>query len=247
MNSKYFYPFSNNFIYFFVRKVIMKRGQLFGNVLIYFFIAITVIFLVIFGISSVQNIKKKNEQLSFISFATNLQNNLNNFKKRSFGSSQEIVLPVPEKTKTVCFVDRNKEINKYANAELSTDFEAFKDENVFFSPSYDISPQKISSIEIEGWENPLCVFTEDNKLKLKLISTGNSTKITSAKKNIAKADCVTLYFNAEPENTIDVVFLANGYSSEDAFASDVDSYIKDVFFQTKPFSEKKKKNQLLQG
>jgi len=211
----------------------MKKSQMFvSKTFIYILITIITAGILIFGYKGIQEARKNSEEVQMSLFLNSLKKSIEKQRVYPFGSTDQLTFSLPNKIRSVCFVDNPKNLNELTNSELSSQFGNYEDFNIFFMPFVEHIPQKLAGFKLE--ENPLCISNMDGKVKLQLKSLGNIVEISASNKTNTEADCVSVAYNGE--DNIDIVFLNYGYSNINNFAGDVNDYIVNVFSTVEPFA-----------
>ena len=148
---------------------------------------------------------------------------------KNIGSSQILNINTPEGMNSVCFVERNKEINRFSNPVLDIQLN-LSFNNIYFEPK----EYPAASLDAFGLEiNPLCVQVFNNKINLKFESLGNKTKISAAEPSgVKQSKCQSLVYNGEKR--IDVAFMGIGYGSTKALSDDAQLFISNIFKKIEP-------------
>ena len=219
----------------------MKKSQLqLGQPFIWISMIVFIAFLLIFSTKAINNIKTTAKQTEIKNFVISLRSALEEMSY-NFGSVKELALSLPIDVSSVCFVDSSKKINPLINNKLNIQINKFPDKNLFLSPSSESYPYHIGYIKLQENENPLCIKTVNGKIRLKLTGRGNTTSVTASNPSDKEVDCVSLLYNGDPNDKVDIVFLAYNYDKTEDFTSEVNDYINNVFLKTEPFKSNKKK------
>ena len=147
---------------------------------------------------------------------------------------------MPSDIESVCFVDKSKDASPFINSDLNYEIEKYSDKNVFFEPFDKSAPVFLEGFELEIDENPFCLKVIDSTIKLSITSKSNKSLISTFRPSEKDTDCVSVLYNSEPENSVDVVFLGYSYGKFDDFRKDVNKNIN-VFLTTEPFKSSKEK------
>ncbi|MFH2028155.1 MAG: hypothetical protein ABIJ08_03385 [Nanoarchaeota archaeon] len=218
----------------------MKKSQIFGVPLMYLLFGVFAIAIIIFGFFGVRWVSDSSKEAQFTNFLLTLQNKLSVQRLKAYAIAQE-VFAVPGDVSSVCFVDTTKNFTTFANKRLTEKIAAFSDHNVFMEPLDLYSPQKLQYLTLTHSENPLCVKVMNNKLSLKLEGDGKNTQISALQEMKKEAECVSIIYNGDPDEKMDVVFLGYGYGKNASFVYDVNKYINDVFFKMDAMAENRNK------
>ena len=192
--------------------------------------------LVFFVMDRLGSIKSLVREKELNNFAVSMDSILRKQSAKSYESTDEVVFSLPEDISSVCFVDNSKEIDKFAKKGLLNRLILDETKNMFLSPIEKNPSFKLENIELEG-SNPLCVKTKQGKIKLKLTSKGDNSLVEAEDFSDKDIDCVSVVYNGEPEDKVDIVFLSYGYERAEEFAGDVNNYINNIFSTTEPFKE----------
>jgi hypothetical protein len=181
--------------------------------------------------ASVSSMEHKN-------FIKNVEKKVNDYaftKKR--GSSEKVFLRVPNDVKTVCFVDRKKDI-MLSSPVLDMQINADSSSSIFFDPS-EFHSAGLSNFTLK--KNPLCINAEGGAVSLKFESRGDSAFISAGDEKSEKTDeCTALVYSGD-ENKISIVFLGFNYENSAELGSAAGVYISQVFEKISPFAENIKK------
>ncbi|MDP7141416.1 MAG: M64 family metallopeptidase [Candidatus Woesearchaeota archaeon] len=181
------------------------------------------------------NLLVKEKELG--NFVTSLNNVLKKQSAESYDNADLVTLSLPEDISSVCFADGSKEIDRFAKRGLASRVMVDKTQNLFLSPIEDNPSFRLNNIEV-GEINPLCVKTRQGKISLKLTNKGKNALVEAKDAFDKDVDCVSVVYNGEPEEKIDVVFLNYGYTKEEEFAKDVNDYVNSFFLNIEPFKAK---------
>jgi len=205
----------------------MKKAQ---SPLIVALILLIAALTLIWGLGIFKDVGKSTEKAEMRNFATSLERALHQ-QAPKYDGMNEISLALPRSVEGVCFTDRTKEFNEFADLQLSKSKNNFPDNNLFLAPYEDFVSFNIDDLLLE--ESPLCVHNKEGVVVLTLTGKGEGTLIQAAGN---KPDCTQVLYHGSPDEKIDVVFLKNGYESNEDFEADVNDYINVVFQQIAPFS-----------
>ncbi len=207
--------------------------------MIYLMFSVVAFIVIVFGIMGIKHVGDINKEAQITNFAISLQNKLstqrvevNNIDKDTFA--------LPSDINRICFVDTAKQFSPLVNQRLAERRNAFQEQNVFFSPEK-YSPRQMHYLDLADSENPLCLDVINGKLALNFEGDGNKTRVSTQEDGLKSFDCVSVLYNGEPEEKLDIVFLGYGYKSSDDFSSDVNHYVNNVFFEIEPFKSNKNK------
>jgi len=218
----------------------MKRSQLIiGRALIYILIAFMVLAVGIWGFKQINDLKIAGKQAALNNFIVSLRNTVKKQSLSSAGSISEETFALPDDIESVCFVDTSEVISPFVDNKLNIQRKVFEEENVFIKPFEKFSPNRIDAISIRKEENPLCIKVIHGRIKLALESKGNHTVITTFRPAEKDIECVTVLYNSDPEDSIDITFLGYGYKKVEDFASDVSKYSNTVILNTEPFKSRR--------
>ena len=116
----------------------MKKGQLFGQPLIYIFIAIVSVLILVFGINLAKNLGETGNKVITKVFYEDVESKLNSVYSDSLGSVVSLEsIKVPSILREVCFIDRSYEIDlsgvQDSNLKIliETSFNSNDDKNFF--------------------------------------------------------------------------------------------------------------------
>ena len=192
-------------------------------------IAVIAIFFVVWGVRQVGQTEKIADEARLRAFTASLENSMN-VKSNRLGDVEERVFSLPEDVESICFVDNQKEIDEFANNELRSQLKQFPRFNIFLFPSEKFNPVRLN---IQLKQNPLCLEPSNSKIKLILENKGSFAEINT--EATQDKDCVSVVYNGNPDEKIDMVFLPYGYDDLKDFSKDVDSYINKQFNVVEPF------------
>jgi len=209
--------------------------------MIYIAIAVVSVILLFGGIRTIFKLGKDSKQLEYDNFVISLNTVLEKQRLQSVGSLKDQTFSVPRDVELVCFFDDHKEVRAFRNSEVAEFRKANPDYNIFFSPSRNYYPDNLEHVSLREDENPLCIEPVNSKIRLGLQSEGRTTQITSLIPDAIEEDCVSVLYQGDPQDKIDVVFLGYGYKSSESFESDVNARINNVMFNIYPFNENKYK------
>jgi len=220
-----------------LRSVSNKKSQFsLGMPLVIIIFIIFAGFLLFFVMGRLTDIKSLVREKELNNFALSLNNILKKQSMVSYGSIDEIILSLPEDINSVCFVDSSKEIDRFAKKGLSSRLILDETKNLFLSPIEKNPTFRLDNLELKE-SSPLCIKTKQGKISLKLTSTGKNSLVEAKDISDRDIDCVSVIYNGEPEDKIDIVFLGHGYEEVGEFARDINGYINNIFSITEPFKE----------
>ena len=218
-----------------------KKGQ-FRKPITFVIAGVMAVVIIVFGYFLVQNLAESNEKRELANFIASLKNTAEKYSsgpQGSYGSVNDKVLSLPTKVSEVCFIDRSKKVNKLANNELNSWIGNFPESNLFVYPLSEFGAFKVDYISAE--ENPVCIKAVGGKIKLRLTSKGGFVEIGSLAQEEKEEDCVSIVYNEEPKDAVDIVFLGYAYENKNEFREDVNKYVNDVFMEIEPFKSNKDK------
>ncbi len=158
-----------------------KRGQLFGQPIMYVFYAIVAILVLVFGIRIAIQLNEKGDLLKEEVFFSDLEEKFDSVYRDSYGSSISLIdLKVPSDFVEICFMDigQEKDLSEITLSRLKdlidSSYDAEVEENVFVIKA----DQKDLSIEIGRYfvlqddKSVLCDKLTDGELDIKLVNEG---------------------------------------------------------------------------
>lgn len=158
-----------------------KKGQLFGQPIMYVFYAVVAILVLVFGIRIAIQLNEKSDLLKEEIFFSDLEEKFDSVYRDSYGSSISLIdLKVPSNFIELCFMDigQEKDLSEVTLTKLKdligASYDAEVDDNVFVIKA----DQKDLSVEIgryfvlEGNASVLCDKLTDGKLDIKLVNEG---------------------------------------------------------------------------
>lgn len=211
----------------------MTKKGFSNNPLIYIIFTLTIILILFFGLNILTKTTKTTTKVELTNFLLSLNKAIKEQSYHSYDSVNELTFNLPIDIDEVCIIDKIKKLDTFANTELASLIEIYADKNIFFSPSTKYIPGELQNFEVD--ENPLCIKVTQGKIKLTLTSKGNASQISTPLQEIQEKDCVSLIYNGDPDNKIDLVFLGQNYNDVKEFIPAVDDYIQNVFLITEPF------------
>ena len=218
----------------------MKKAQLVGRPIMNALFTIVAVLILIFGAVQITNWAKTSGELEITHFHNTLTNIIKKQTSKSYGSVDEKAIALPYEIETLCLVDRSKNISPLIKCELNDEINKYENKNVFFEPFDRFTPIQIDNFELDKDENPLCLESISNIARLSLTGKGNKSLISTFRPSEKEVDCVSVLYNSQPNNSIDIVFLPYGYEKFNNFVEDVNKNIN-TFMETEPFSSNKEK------
>lgn len=218
----------------------MKKSQFFGKPVFYLLTAIIILLILVFSYTQIQKILGFTKQGQLKSFTINLEDNLKKYASGKYGGKgtiKEETFTLPKDIESICFIDRDKEIDFLINNELNSYTARFNDSNLFIKPFSEFAPFGMGYFSLDDKTNPLCVKAINNKVNLRLTNIGRGKmKIEAQEVSDIDVECKKKLYH--DENKMDVVFLAYGYEDKEDFDADVDYYIDKIFMKIEPFKAK---------
>jgi len=154
----------------------MKKGQLFGQPLVYIFIAIVSVLVLVFGINLAKNLGDVGSTVITKVFYEDVGGKLNSVYSDSLGSVISLEsIKVPSSLREVCFIDRSYEIDSSVVQDsnlkkiIEESFNSEDDKN-FFIMADEIDIKKLNRIELD--ESIICDDLSDGKVNIKFINNG---------------------------------------------------------------------------
>lgn len=159
----------------------MKKGQAIGQIFTYIIAIIITAIILGYGYNSIVSIKQKSEQVSYIKFKNDLQNEI---KKISFdfGSVKKVSFSLPKNYKQVCFVETPPDEDTpipITNPKYPIIVDSSKSgvkKNVFLVENIAKDSFYIGKIVLP--EDLFCVNTINGRIQLKLEGMGDHAKIS---------------------------------------------------------------------
>ncbi|MBU1704289.1 MAG: hypothetical protein KJ922_02910, partial [Nanoarchaeota archaeon] len=217
-----------------------KKAQIITRPILVAVSAFMIGLLMFAGIRTVVKFNERQNQMAYDNFVTSLSTALNNQRLQGVGSLRDLTFSVPGGIELVCFFDDNKEIRAYRNNEVVEYKNNYPEYNVFFSPSK-FDPEQVDYVSLRNDENPLCIEPVKGKIRLGLQSEGRATQVTSLVPEAIAEDCISVLYQGDPEEKIDVVFLGYKYKTSADFEKDVNDRINNIMFKIYPFGDHKSK------
>ena len=218
----------------------MKKAQLTARPILQALFALVAVLILIFGGIQVTKWVQTSKSIGTINLHTTLTNVIKRQTASSYGSVDEKVIALPSDIEQLCFVDRTKEISPLINCDLNPELNKYEEKNIFFAPFDKHTQINIPNFELHQDENPLCLRPIGGTIRLSLVSKGNRTELSTFRPSEKTVDCVSVLYNSEPNNSIDIVFLPFGYNKFDDFQKDVNKNIN-TFLEIEPFNSSKDK------
>ena len=152
----------------------MSKAQ--SRQIVYLIMVVFALVILLFGYEAVQKITAFNREREIKNFGITLENNLKRYSTMpySYGSVNEKAFSLPGGVESICFVDRSKEINRFADNELNVQVNNFPDENIFLKPFGEFIPINVKYLELSEGNNPLCVKAVNSKISLALTTKGSA-------------------------------------------------------------------------
>jgi len=213
----------------------VKKAQILTKPVTYIAILVIISLFVVWSVGQFNKINQSAEEARLTSFTKSLENILTSAKSTRLGDVDEKTFSIPDGATEMCFVDETIEIDEFANLELTSQRRMFPGFNIFIFPSNKFNPLSVDRLRVYEYNNPLCVKTTNGKVKLSFENKGKFSEI-NAENPVQETDCVSLAYNGDPSNKIDVVFLGYAYDDSADFAEDVERYIQGQFVTVEPFS-----------
>ncbi len=217
-----------------------KRGQIPAKIVVSIFISIALFMLALYFLINVRDVKEQYETAEIINLKTSIQTRVLQQSAKPKESVSNVSISVPAGVERVCFLDSNKEYDRFRNPEISELFSDDKINNLFLLSDEGFFSYRIDKLDIHAKNNPMCMRIDDGKINLQLISKGSSVE-ARASLVTQDVDCVSVYENGEPERKIDVVFLGYGFSNLNKYGDEVNRYVNDILLEFAPFNEYKDK------
>ncbi len=218
----------------------MKKSQFFSKPVFYALAAVIVLLILVFSYFQLQKIMGFSEQNQLKTFTLNFENELKKYSSGKYGgkgSIKEDSFSLPKDIESVCFVDRDKEIDFLINNELNSYMERFNDSNLFIKPFNKYAPYKIEYFGIDEETNPLCVKAINDRINLRLTNIGDGKmKIEAQEVSDMDIECKKKLYHGE--DRMDIVFLPSDYGDKEDFNADVDYYMDKIFLTVEPFKTK---------
>lgn len=201
-----------------------------GKIILYLLVVVIIGFFVFWISTEFRSTGERVEKKEMANFIASFDNILQK-QIYKYDAVKEQSFALPADVELVCFVDKEKDVNPYVNNELNSYIEIYPDYNMFFFPdNYD--PEQIENMELE--ENPLCIGSH-GKISLSFTGKGSKTLVKAINNTDKELDCVTVLYNGDPQDKLDLIFLGNDYENLDDFSEDVSKYVNNLFLKTKPF------------
>ena len=160
----------------------MKRAMAVQQVFIYMIAGLSFAFILIFGVNMVQDLMAKGEQVEFMQFKTNLENNVKKIYS-DFGAARTLDFSLPVKYSEVCFVDMDADYDESLCAKSVIACDAWEtagswddaDQNVFLDPP---APAAIRTYKLRMDGGYMCVPVVNGKFTLRLEGRGNAAYLS---------------------------------------------------------------------
>jgi len=218
----------------------MKKSQFFGKPVFYLLVAIFILLILVFSYTQMQKIFGFTKQGQLKIFTFSLENNLKKYAFGTYGGKgtvKEETFSLPEDVESICFVDRDKEIDFLINNELNSYMARFNESNLFMKPFSEFAPYRIGYFSLDDETNPLCVKVINNRVNLRMTNIGGGKmKIETQEVKDIDVECKKKLYHGE--DRMDIVFLPYGYEDKEDFSADVDYYIENIFMKIYPFKAK---------
>ncbi|QQG38458.1 MAG: hypothetical protein HYS32_02515 [Candidatus Woesearchaeota archaeon] len=143
--------------------------------LIYIFALIVSALILVFGLTQVFKLKSSAEQIEIGQFKLSIEKQIDEIYNLDKGSSLEVIIPVTEKIKEVCFVDNTKTLST-TNAKLG--------DLAFLNPSHNVfiigedlnSDKSFNAEHLKPDISPIC-FSTKGKLNIILENKGRYVSV----------------------------------------------------------------------
>lgn len=159
----------------------MKKGQLFGQPIMYVFYAIVAVLVLVFGIRIAIQLSEKGDMLKEEIFFSDLEEKFNDVYRDSYGSSISLRdLTVPDSFVEICFMDlgEEKDLSEVTLTRLKdiidNAYESEFDDNVFVikKDQGDLSFEIGRDFALEGNTSVLCDKLSDKVVDIRLVNEG---------------------------------------------------------------------------
>jgi len=211
----------------------MHRKGVSDNPVMYIVLIIAFVLILLFGFTILTQTTKSETKIELTNFIISLNKAILQQREHSYDSSSDLTLGLPNDITEVCILDRSRKLDRFSNTQLTSVADIYPESNLFFSPDAKYMPGTLQNAILE--QSPLCIKTDQGKIKLTLTSKGNVTKIAAPEQEINEKDCVSLIYNGDSNNKIDIVFMGQNYANAKEFIPAVDNYIQNALFATEPF------------
>jgi hypothetical protein len=159
----------------------MRKGQIFGEMFKYIFIAIVAVLVLVFGIRIVSELRDTGEDLTEKVFFEDIEKKFNTVYSDSYGSVVSLEnVQVPKTMKEICFVDYNNPFNlegiENKNMELAIEgsYSIDDDKNIFTLGSTLDKRKAVKELILNSFV--LCDSLEDSVVNIKLTNSGQKIK-----------------------------------------------------------------------
>ena len=155
----------------------MNKGQFVGQIFIYVLAVIITAIVLGYGYKAVVTFKEKSDQVSYIQFKTNLQNDIESITS-DFGTVEIKLYSIPLNFKEVCFVKNYPSLKTLSNTEhpiIEDSVNSKVEKNVFLVEN--IAKDSFYAGKIDVEKDLYCINTANGKLRLRLEGMGDHTKI----------------------------------------------------------------------
>jgi len=159
----------------------MKKGQIFGQPLMYIFFAIVAVLILGFGIKLAVDFSNLGNDVTIKVFKEDIEKKVNIVYSDSFESSISLAdIKVPSTIREICFLDSSKKevdfndvIDEGLRKVIQASYEAISDNNVFIKGE-ELEISRISVLVLD--EALVCDDLSDGKIDIKLINSGQTVK-----------------------------------------------------------------------
>lgn len=153
----------------------MKKSQIYGQIFIYILTLVLVSFILIYGYNSIQNFKKRAEQVSCLKFRNDISSAVESITS-DYGSVKRKYLQLCSGYNKVCFVESTRHPNIPAGTDpiIADSINSNTGKNVFLvenAAKESFYAGNISVISASG--DVLCISARNNQISLKLEGRGN--------------------------------------------------------------------------
>ena len=225
----------------FVRKrSFQTRGEISLKIVFSILISLVVLIVIFLSFGSVQEVIERKATAEIINLKASIETRILQQSVRPRGSIVNVSFSVPSSISKVCFFDANKEHKGFRNPELTSIYEGDQINNLFFMTDSGFFHYHIDGLEIQEERNPLCVNMADNRIELKLVSTGDGTDVEASEAG-EDVKCVSVLENGNPAKKIDFVFLGYGFEDIEEYNNQVNRYINNIILEFEPFKYYKDK------
>ncbi|MBW2980332.1 M64 family metallopeptidase [Candidatus Woesearchaeota archaeon] len=211
----------------------MTKAQVAAKPFIFAVTAILAVLVLSFGFVYIRELEESAQKREVAIFIESVKSAIGVQSKQGYGSYVDRTMAVPKDITSICFVDRSKEFDDFANNELTMNIDNYPDSNFFVLPSEELRAEKLENFEID--RSPLCIKAVNGKVRLKLTSKLGTSTIDGFSEEDEREECVSVFYTSEPDDGIDIVFLGQAYKTTEEFKDEVYNYINNVFFKLEPF------------